>query len=180
MNKAESLKDQIRKAFVYAAYPGDEHLRGSNQGDEPYLLEEEFRGKTDWRTLDARFLDQAPNSFGTALSFFSGEAFRFYLPAYLIADIDEALMQSDPVFHLWYGLDNDGKDKRVNPRLYGNQTWFELKRQQFAVFKEQEASGIVAYLRYILESGRLVENEAKSVNEALNNYWLAQAGESAG
>jgi hypothetical protein len=180
MNKAESLKDQIQKAFVYATYPGDERLRGSNQGDEPYLMEEEFKGKIDWRSLDARFIDQAPNGFGTALSFFSSEAFRFYLPAYLIADIDEALMQSDPVFYLCYGLHNDSKDKRVNPRLYGNQTWFELKRQQFAVFNEQEASAIVAYLRYILESGRLVDIEVKRVNEALSNYWLAQAGESAG
>lgn len=179
MNKTESLKDQIRKAFVHAAYPGDENLRGSNQGDEPYLLEEEFKGKTDWRSLDAHFIDQAPDGFGTALSFFSSEAFRFYLPAYLIADIDEALTQSNPVFHLYYGLDNDTKDDRVNPRLYGNQTWFELKQQQFAVFNEQEASAIVAYLCYILESGRLVDFEAKSVNEALNNYWMSRAGERA-
>ena len=180
MNTAESLKDQIRKAFVHAAYPGDEHLRRSNQGDEPYLLQEEFKGKTDWRSLKARFVDQAPNGFGTALSFFSSEAFRFYLPAYLIADIDDALMQSDPVFHLCYGLDNYSKDKRVNPRLYGNQTWFELKPQQFAVFNEQEASAIETYLCYILESGRPVDTQTKSIKEALNNYWLAQAGESAG
>ena len=31
-------------------------------------------------------IDRAPDGFGSALSFFSDEAFRFYLPAYLIAD----------------------------------------------------------------------------------------------
>ena len=180
MNKAESLKEQIRNAFVHAVYPGDENLRGSSQGDEPYMLEEEFRGKTDWRSLDTRFIDQSPDGFGTALCFFSSEAFRFYLPAYLVADIDEDLMQSDPVFHLCYGLDNNSKDKRVNPRLYGDQTWFELKRQQFAVFNKQEITAIVAYLLYILESGRLIDIQTKSIKEALKNYWLIQARETTG
>ena len=179
MNEARSLRDQILNAFRDATYPGDENLRGSDQGDEPYLLEEEFKGRTDWRLLDTRFIDQAPNGFGTALSFFSSEAFRFYLPAYLIADIDDALAQSDPVFHLYHGLDNESRDKRVNSRLYGNQTWFELKRLQFAVFSEQEASAIVAYLRHTLDSSRLVDIEAKSVHEALQNYWLERAGQSA-
>jgi len=176
MNRPESIKDQIREAFVHATYPGDDCLRASNQGDEPYLLAEEFRGKTDWRLLDARFIDQAPDGFGSALSFFSKEAFRSYIPAYLIADIDEALMQSDPVFHLRHGLDDKTKDRLVNPRLYGEQTWLQLKRQQLAVFDQQEASAIVAYLRYILESDRLVDFEARSVREALDNYWLARAG----
>lgn len=179
MNEARSLRDQILNAFRDAPYPGDENLRGSDEGDEPYLLEEEFKGRTDWRLLDARFIDQAPNGFGTALSFFSSEAFRFYLPAYLVADIEDALTQSDPAFHLCHGLDNESKDKHVNPRLYGDQTWIELKRLQFAVFSEQEVSAIVAYLHYTLGSTKLVDIEAKSVREALQNYWLERAGQSA-
>ncbi|MHC4454823.1 MAG: DUF6714 family protein [Planctomycetota bacterium] len=178
MNKAESIKNVIRRAFVYATYPGDNNLRGSNQGEEPYLLEEEFKGKTDWRTLDVSFIDLAPDGFGSALSFFSTDAFRFYLPAFLIADIDEVLMHGDPVFYLCYGLDDSSKNKIVNPRFYGNQTWFELKRQQFEVFNKHELQAIVAYLRYMLDAGRLVDSESKNVNEALKNYWLLQAGES--
>ena len=38
----------------------------SREGTEPGLLEEEFKGKTDWRTLDPSFIDQAPDGFGTA------------------------------------------------------------------------------------------------------------------
>jgi hypothetical protein len=177
---AESLKAQIQQAFAQAKYPGDDCLRRSDQSDEPFLLEEEFRGRTDWRTMDARFIDQAPDGFGSALSFFSREAFRFYLPAYLIADIDAALLQSDPLFHLCYGLDDKTRDERVNPNLYGDQTWFQLQEQRFALFTRQETSAIVAYLLYMLESGRLVDFEAQSVDEALDNYWLARAGESTG
>jgi hypothetical protein len=84
---AEAVKTLIRNAFSGLEFPGDWCLRGSNKGEEPYLLEKEFAGKNDWRTLDPSFLDQAPGGYASALSFFSDEAFRFYLPAYLIADV---------------------------------------------------------------------------------------------
>ena len=70
-------------AFAAVEYPGDWCLRDSNEGDEPHLLEKEFAGKCDWRTLDPAFLDRAPGGYASALSFFSDEAFRFYLPAYI-------------------------------------------------------------------------------------------------
>ena len=73
----ETLKTLIRKAFAEVEYPGDWCLRGSNEGNEPYLLEQDFAGKCDWRTLDPAFLDRAPGGYASALSFFSDEAFRF-------------------------------------------------------------------------------------------------------
>ncbi|MFO1094190.1 MAG: hypothetical protein U0992_12895 [Planctomycetaceae bacterium] len=62
----ESIKTLIRNAFASVRFPGDSRLRGSSRGDEPFLLEQEFQGKTDWRTLDAAFLDQAADGFSTA------------------------------------------------------------------------------------------------------------------
>src|SRR3954462_14775879 len=76
------LKTQIHRAFARGEYPGAWCLTNSREGFEPGWLDEEFKGKSDWRALDAAFIDQAPNGYGTALSFFSDEAFRFYLPAY--------------------------------------------------------------------------------------------------
>ena len=127
MADPELVKSQIRAAFADVPHPGDWCLRGSNEGDEPFLLEREFTGKTDWRVLDSAFIDQAPDGYGSALSFFSDEAFRFYLPAYLIADIDSKLERHDPVFHLTHGLTDSGKVERVNPLRYGDRTWFEEK-----------------------------------------------------
>ena len=65
-----ALKDQILTAFAGVESPGDWCLKGGTEGDEPYLLEEEFKGKTERWPLDPAFLDQAPDGFGTALSFF--------------------------------------------------------------------------------------------------------------
>ena len=169
----DSLKRQIREAFAEVKYPGDWCLRGSNEGDEPYLLESEFKGKTDWHTLDHKFIDRAPDGYGSALSFFSDEAFRFYLPAYLVADIDGHLKQSDPVFHLCYGLDDRSKSKPVNPLRYGNRTWLDEATHKFAMFSETQCAAIVAYLRFKRDNA--MDFEADTINQAIDNYWDARA-----
>jgi hypothetical protein len=165
----DELKQEIRDAFSHGSYPGDSRLRDSNEGFEPDLLEAEFKGKTDWRELDAKFIDQAPDGFGSALSFFSHEAFRFYLPAYLIADVDGLLEQSDPVFHLCHGLDNASKSEAINPLRYGNQTWHDYATERFAMFSEMHAAAIANYLRFKRDAGG--EPEATIIGQALLNYW---------
>jgi hypothetical protein len=165
---ANLLKEQIRTAFAAVEFPGDWCLRGSSEGEEPYLLEQDFAGQMDWRSLSAEFLDNAPAGYGSALSFFSDEAFRFYLPAYLIADIDGLLKCVTPVFHLTHGLDDRTKDERVNPRRYGERTWFEAARHRFAVFDRAQAAAIVAYLKF---KGQRDEFDRESVDQALANYW---------
>lgn len=170
----ESLKMRIREAFAEVRYPGDARLRGSDEGEEPFLLEQEFKGKDDWRNLGADFLDQAPDGFSSALSFFSNEAFRFYLPAYLIADVDGRLEQADPVFHLTHGLDNESKDKLVNPKHYGARVWFDCKKYRFSIFLPQEAEAI----RFYLEWKKGVDKfEREPIEQALKNYWNARVGE---
>ncbi len=168
----EQIVAQITSAFSSVEYPGDWCLRGSNEGEEPYLLEQEFKGKTDWRTIDPAFLDQAPDGYGSALSFFSDEAFRFYWPAYMICDIRGQLEHSDPVHHLTHGLDDSSRCKRINPRRYGERTWFESARHKFAVFSREEAAAIVAYLLLRPDED---EFERQRIDEALKNYWYGRA-----
>lgn len=74
MAEQEELKEQIREAFGTVEYPGDWCLRGSHEGHEPFLVERDFKGKTDWRTVAPAFIDQAPDGLASALSFFSGRA----------------------------------------------------------------------------------------------------------
>jgi hypothetical protein len=172
----EAVKAQIRQAFAAAEYPGDWCLRGSSEGDEPYLVEDEFRAKTDWRALDPEFLDCAPGGLASALSFFSDEAFRFYLPAYLVADLDGRLERVDPVFYLCYGLDEASREGLVNPRRYGRRTWFDEARHKFAMFTRTESAAIVAYLHWRCHAEELPDFGGR-IEQALQNYWLERAGE---
>src|SRR5689334_6315121 len=169
------LKAQITSAFARGEYPGDWCLINSREGFEPALLEQEFKGRSDWRTLDASFIDQAPDGYGTALSFFSDEAFRFYLPAYLLADLDGKLKQADVVFALTHGFDNKSRGERINPRRYGERTWFEHARHKFAVFNAEQAKAIVAYLRFKLAGDAITDFQKSQIREALDNYWTARA-----
>ena len=170
----EQLKDQIRHAFDTTPRPDNAHLRDSDEGTEPFLLEEEYRDKTDWRVLSPAFIDQSPDGFGTALSFFSREAFRYFLPAFLLADLDGELRQATPSFHLWHGLDNDTRTKPVNPRRYGDWTWYSAISEKFSVFSGPEIAAIVAYLRYVAVQDKVFR---RNIEEALENYWLGRLEE---
>ncbi|HVT41171.1 MAG TPA: DUF6714 family protein [Gemmatimonadaceae bacterium] len=169
----EALKELIRQAFANVERPGNWALRGGNEGDEPFLVEQEFSDKSDWRALDPAFLEQAPSGYSSALSFFSDEAFRYFLPAYLIADLDGALDRADPLFHLTHGLSDAVRNTKLNERRFGDRTWFDARQHQFSVFSAWEAKAIVEYLRYKLD---VVEFNREEITGALSNYWLARAG----
>ena len=57
-------------------------------------------GVTDWSQLAPVVLDGHYD----ALSFFSEGGFRYFLPAYVIADLKDQLHTADPVFHLTNGF----------------------------------------------------------------------------
>ena len=114
-----------------------------------------------------------PDGFGSALSFFSDEAFRFYLPAYLLADLDGKLKQSNPLFALTHGLDDASRGEKINPRRYGERTCFEHARHKFAVFNTAQREAIASYLAYQLENEDVTGFEKKQIREALRNYWTS-------
>jgi len=166
----QSLISRIEQAFADVSYPGDEDLTDSTYGEEPAALVEAFRGKTDWRALSAEFLDQAPDGWGTALSFFSGNALRFYLPAYMIADIRGQLSVSDPAIRLCASLTPLGGMQKI-AKFWGGGTMGERARAEFAVYDAEKVSVIVDYLWWKLES---VGGHDEIIEQALENYWLVQ------
>ncbi|OGN27511.1 MAG: hypothetical protein A3A33_04790 [Candidatus Yanofskybacteria bacterium RIFCSPLOWO2_01_FULL_49_25] len=174
-DQREEIKQQIREAFGSLERPGNWALRGSSEGSEPYEIAEAFKDKPDWQSLDADFLDDYKHGITSALSFFSDEAFRYFLPAYLIADLDGKLTEVDPVFHLCHGLSDRSKTEKVNPRRFGDQTWWDAGIHKFSLFTRQEAQAIVVYLQYKLTDPNLFENDRASIEQALKNYWLERA-----
>jgi hypothetical protein len=165
----------IQEAFAPNEYPGDWCLKRGAEGTEPYLVEKEFKGKTQWDALDAKFLNQAPDGFASALSFFSDEAFRFYLPAYLIADLNVGLGSAQPLFHLTHGLDNASMSGLINPRRYGARTWHHEISGRFAMFPREEVCAIIAYLEFKRDASGDLPWEQKRITEALDNYWKVRA-----
>jgi hypothetical protein len=127
---SKKVVDVIERAFGGNEYPGDAWLQGSREGEEPFEECGAFVGQTDWRALTPEFLDQHY----VVLSFFSEAGFRFFMPAFLIADLRDRLRTADPVFHLVGGFsdfsvthrvgDRDfvvrsGSTQFINPRRYG-------------------------------------------------------------
>jgi hypothetical protein len=167
-----SVKSQLTAAFSATPRPGT--IRDSDAGDEPALLEAEFRDRPDWRFLEAAFLDSAPDGFASALSFFSASAFRYYLPAFLLADLDGTLERVDPVFHLWHGLDDETGREPINPLRYGTTTWYERAVERFASFSTAEVQVIVAYLRLKADDDDV---SREKIEQALSNYWERRLGE---
>jgi hypothetical protein len=160
-------------------------LQDSFEGSEPYEEANAFRGKTSWKGIEPQFLD----AHYTALSFLSEAGFRFYLPAYLVADLDDQLDTADPVFHLTHGF-NDRKievdinghpfviepDKNtfINPRRYGAMTIYDYARQRLSVFTREEALSIAAYLQYKQKNAE-IPLDIPRIQAALDTFWLERA-----
>lgn len=167
----ERVKALIVQAFSGLERPGHWALRGSSEGEEPNLVEQAFADKDDWRTIDPEFLDKAPDGFASALSFFSDEAFRYFLPAYLVADLDDRLELVDPVFHLTHGLEDGMRQKPIDPRRFGDRTWLDALTYRFSVFTAVEAKAILAYLEFRAQGD---EFDRERISQAIAHYWGAR------
>lgn len=171
-----NIEEEIIQAFADVPPPPAWCLVNSREGEEPALLAAEFRAVPDWRSLDKEVLDSAPDGHGTALGFFSDEAFRYYLPAFILADLSAGLERADVVFHLVHGLDSDSARQPINPRRYGARTWADHAAHRFAVFDAGQARAVARYLEVKL-AGCQTEAERARISEALAGYWRPRASE---
>lgn len=185
MVNKETVIREIQDAFGKNDYPGDDFLQGSFEGSEPYEEIAHFKGQDDWQKIDSELLD----THHSAPSFFSEAGLRFFLPAYLIADLRGELQTADPLFVLVHGFSNlsvnipvksrifvrtTGKSAFVNPNRYGAMTLYDYARCRLSVFTREEARALVSYLRYKQDSeeGRL---HSKEIDAALDLFWLDRA-----
>lgn len=185
MQDAQRVIEHIRQAFHDTEHPGDAFVQGSHAGCEPGESVAPFIAVTDWAQLDPLVLD----GYYEALSFFSEGGFRYFIPAYLIADLKEQLHTADPVFHLTNGFIDKvvttpvgqriyeqtiGKSAFVNPRRYGAMTWHDHARCRLSVFTREEAQAIVAYLDY-KQDADLHKVNTEAISAALDCFWRDRA-----
>ncbi len=183
MSNHDLVIEQIRAAFSGNDYPGDQYLQGSSEGCEPFEEVGPFQGRADWQAIDAAFLDAQAG----ALSFFSEAGLRFFLPAYLIADLEGRLHHAEPVFHLTHGFADGevqiptkvrtfrikfGKSQFVNPRRYGAMTSYDYASYRLSAFTREEARAIVAYLQCKRQVDPLSQEQ---IDAALQGFWLERA-----
>lgn len=181
MSDRDGVLAQIHAAFARVERPPDAFLQGSHEGCEPFEEVEPFRGRA-WQSLAPAFLDARY----CALGFFSEGGFRYFLPAYLVADLQDGLQTADPVFHLTHGFYEiavesstpsltirTGKSVLLNPRRYGGMRWEDYARFRLSVFTREECAAIVAYLEYRRERPDALDREA--IDAALRLFWLERA-----
>ena len=155
---------------------------GAFDGCEPFDEIAPFLGRSDWTRLDAKTLD----IHHSALNFFSEGGFRFFLPAYLIADLREELLTADPLFYLWHGFASvdaelsvgaqifrreSGAATLLNPNRYCAMRWIDYARYRLSIFTREEAGAIVSYMTY--RRARDVSGaEHPRIDTALREFWL--------
>ncbi|MBI5595623.1 MAG: hypothetical protein HY928_05975 [Elusimicrobia bacterium] len=154
---AKAVAVLIRQAFAKTPAPGPHDLTDSRQGDEPFEYAVEFRGK-DWKSLGVGFLSHH----SSALSFFSPAALRYFIPAFMLADLTGADWNGDPVFALTHGLSKEDEEKD------DTFDWAAIARRKFDPFSPEERQAVAAYLEH---AGRQYASGDPRISEALASYW---------
>jgi hypothetical protein len=185
MRTPEDVIASIRAGFAGSEYPGDPWLQGSNEGCEPAEEVGPFVGRTRWEDLEPAMLD----GHYCALSFFSEAGFRFFLPAYLVADVRDQLLTADPLFHLTGGFHDGSIDVQagdrtfvqrfggsvpLNPLRYGAIRFVDYARFRLSVFTREEAGAIVSYLEYKRDQDSDGTSRAE-IDSALDAFWRDRA-----
>jgi hypothetical protein len=185
MEDKQAVIQHIRSAFANTPHPDDRFLQGSFEGREPFEEVQAFQAKLSWQGLTPQFLD----SHYEALHFFSEGGLRFFLPAFLIADLNGDLQTADPLFTLIHGFAEEevkitinervfirrtGRSALINPRRYGGITFYDYARMRLSVFTREESRAIVDYLRYKRHSVSM-QNIAQKIDSALETFWLSRA-----
>jgi hypothetical protein len=172
MASAPELIRRIRVAFANTPYPGDPFLVGSSEGCEPRDAVGPFIGQRDWQSIPLALLEADY----TALGFFSEGAFRFFLPAYLVADLEQQLVTVDVLYPLTAPFGDAFGAQFINPRRFGAMTWLDHGRHRFSVFSREESAAILEYLQNKQQQdSSLSPNESAAISQAIDRFWRERA-----
>jgi hypothetical protein len=158
----EELILKITKAFTENEFPGNDNLVAPSHGEEPDLIRNHFLGQNSWNKLSPEFID-----YDEALSFFSDKAFRFYIPAFMIADLNEQLEYNIPYVRLCSFLSPESENKKM-AKIWGSGTMGERAKECFKHFSDEQVNTIIAYLHWKL----VQDKDNLIIEQALQNYWL--------
>jgi hypothetical protein len=133
-------------------------------GDEEQMgVQRDFQGKS-WSGLDAKFIDQSPDGFASALCFMSNEALRYYIGAYLIADVKDQLHQAEPYFRLTDGMD---------AAAYGSSP--SVGDDAIARWRDLDDGKVRAIVKYLEYKRSKDDGWADQIEASLDSYWYPRS-----
>jgi hypothetical protein len=153
-DKSELAK-RIREAFADAPYPGDGNLIYAPDDLGAREIADAFRGK-HWSEVPFETLLYHND----ALHFFTDEAFRFYLPAYLLAVL-ERYEDADVLPEMLVGVLT-----APDPQDPGYSSF----RLRFDGFSADRRAAVTAFLEYLMMTHQ-DEYPDDELLTALQSYW---------
>ncbi len=136
----QELKSLIREAFEDVEYPGDDHIAGCSRigCDDCEPLAAHFKGTT-WQEHTLQTLAGYDG-----IGFFHTRARHYYLPAYMLAEIQNAELpeeESDalPNLNIAYQFISDEHESIQ-----------EERRNFLRLFSAQQRRAVIEYLKYMV------------------------------
>jgi Family of unknown function (DUF6714) len=148
---------RIRSAFAGARYPGDDRLvpQTARRDREREQITRDFAGR-HWSELGVEFVRRQPE----ALLLMSPDAFRFYLPAYVLAAVEHSRRSDLAPAAVVQSLTPPSRDA-------ASARWFE---ERVRGLSNEQRAALRGALQVIAGAGLFLEREAE---QALA-YWNRQ------
>lgn len=157
-SRREALLRQIETAFADTPHPGDDHIGYDSDDWESAELTRAFKGR-HWRDLSPAELQYHSSSF------LSSEGFRYYLPAYLLAALED---HGNLMPHTVYGLTPPEASSPEEQRL---RAW-QLER--FEGLSPAQKRAVRAFLEYARDEASHYFSQGQDPRLALERYWERQ------
>ena len=139
-----AVRDRINAAFANARYPGDDNIGYDKTGEhlECKQVADHFRG-TSWQDVDLAFLRKYGEhaDVSVALTFMSPEAFRYYLPAFLLV-VAERFGEADLLVKTVISSLTPRRDQ-------SNRALVEFVRKRLEGFTPEQREAIRLFLEYV-------------------------------
>jgi hypothetical protein len=158
----DEIRAVIQSAFAGVHLDGGISLRQADAVDirGQGITDEEFRAlplleiTDDWTALTLETLDRY-----TDISFFDAKAFRYYIPAFMIAMLDCYKPDYMRVISTLSSL---------HPKKGGQ---WEHSMMQYSLLNPQQRAAMIYFLEHLPEDVELDTEDQKIVERALWNYW---------
>lgn len=156
---AEMVEAEIRRVFPAHCLEGFGPLSTGDR-EENIRIRADLAAITDWTTLVPDMMADIDRHSG--FGFLTKEAAQFYLPAFLVADLRGADLNSDPVSHLCVFDLSTSTDEVIAWQL-------TLLREHWDVLDLGQAAAVCSYLEWRIAT-RTRGNE-REVSFSLAAYW---------